>query len=99
MMPLYNGRCPPTTAGRRIESSEGREDERERRLNSCKLFEPGDVELQSGETLRDARLAYVTFGELNEAGDNAIVMPTYYGGTHVDTARLIGDGHALDPDR
>ncbi|MCH7653728.1 MAG: alpha/beta fold hydrolase [Chloroflexi bacterium] len=98
-MRIYNGRCPPTTAGRRIESSESREDERERRLNSCKLFEPGDVELQSGETLRDARLAYVTFGELNEARDNAIVMPTYYGGSHVDNARLIGDGHALDPGR
>lgn len=63
------------------------------------LFTLGDLELQSGETLPDARLAYRTFGTLSESADNVVVMPTYYTGTHRDNAKLIGPGRALDPGR
>jgi homoserine O-acetyltransferase len=63
------------------------------------VLELGDVTLQSGEVLREARLAYATFGKLNAAGENAILFPTYYTGTHSDNARVIGSGWALDPDR
>jgi hypothetical protein len=31
------------------------------------IFELGEVRLQMGETLRDAKLAYRTYGSLNEA--------------------------------
>jgi homoserine O-acetyltransferase len=62
-------------------------------------FELGDVPLQSGETLRDARIAYATHGELSAEGDNAVLFPTYYGGTHRENARLVGAGRALDPSR
>lgn len=55
--------------------------------------------LQSGVALEEARLAYVTHGELNAARDNAIVCPTRFGGTHVDNGYLIGAGRALDPTR
>ena len=61
-------------------------------------FEAGDVRLHSGETLANARLAYVTYGELNSSKDNAIVFTTRVGGTHADNKYLIGPGHALDPD-
>ncbi len=62
-------------------------------------FQLGDVELQSGQVLHDARLAYATFGSLDPARDNVVLFPTYYTGTHRENARLIGRGRALDPDR
>ncbi|MFG1223706.1 alpha/beta fold hydrolase [Xanthobacter wiegelii] len=62
-------------------------------------FELGDVLLTSGSVLPDARLAYATHGRLNEAGDNCILMPTYYTGTHRSYEPIIGPGHALDPER
>ncbi len=46
------------------------------------IYELGDVTLQSGEVLADAKLAYKTHGTLNAARDNAIVMPTFYTGSH-----------------
>jgi homoserine O-acetyltransferase len=61
------------------------------------IFELGDVTLQHGATLRDAKLAYKTFGELNADKSNAIVYPTWYSGRHWDNEWLIGDGMALDP--
>jgi homoserine O-acetyltransferase len=62
-------------------------------------FDAGDLELQSGRLLENARLVYATFGELNAARDNVVLFPTYYTGTHVDNARLVGPGRALDPER
>lgn len=64
-----------------------------------KIFHAGDLTLQSGEVLLDARLAFKVFGELNAARDNCIVFPTYYTGTHAGNERLIGPGRALDPQR
>jgi homoserine O-acetyltransferase/O-succinyltransferase len=63
------------------------------------MFELGEVRLQMGETLRDAKLAYRTYGSLNEAKSNAIVYPTWYSGQHYDNEWLIGEGMALDPAR
>ena len=61
------------------------------------IFDLGDVTLQGGATLRDAKLAYKTFGELNAGKSNAIVYPTWYSGRHWDNEWLIGEGMALDP--
>ena len=61
------------------------------------VFDLGDVTLQHGATLRDAKLAYKTYGELNADKSNAIVYPTWYSGRHWDNEWLIGDGMALDP--
>ena len=63
------------------------------------LFELGDLELQSGQILRAARLAYVTRGELNAARDNVVLFPTYYTGTHRENLALVASGRALDPKR
>ena len=62
-------------------------------------FELGDITLQSGVTLPAARLAYKTYGSLNESGDNAIVMPTFYTGTHVRNEGYVKAVPALDPTR
>lgn len=60
-------------------------------------FDAGDLLLQSGVTLRDAKLRYVTYGELNGKKNNVVILPTYYGGTHEHYSPLIGAGKALDP--
>ena len=62
-------------------------------------FELGEVTLQSGVTLPDAMLAYKTYGTLNARGDNAIVMPTFYTGTHVRNEGYLRALPALDPSR
>ena len=38
------------------------------------IYDLGDVALQRGATLRDCRLAFKTFGTLNAAKDNVIVL-------------------------
>ena len=40
------------------------------------IYQLGDVALQSGDILSDARLAYKTYGSLNPNGDNVVLMPT-----------------------
>lgn len=61
------------------------------------IFELGSVQLQSGATLRDCKLAYKTYGTLNSKKDNVIVYPTWYSGQHIENEWLIGEGMALDP--
>ena len=63
------------------------------------ILELGDVRLQRGGTLREAKLAYKTYGELNADKSNAIVYPTWYSGQHYENEWLIGEGMALDPTR
>lgn len=63
------------------------------------FFELGDVRLQSGRSLRGARLAYRTYGQLNPARDNVVLYPTSFAATHEDAAWLIGPGRVLDPAR
>ncbi|MCH7802297.1 MAG: alpha/beta fold hydrolase, partial [Chloroflexi bacterium] len=61
------------------------------------IFELGDVVVQSGLTLRGARLAYKTYGELNTQRDNVIVFPTFFGSNHTGNEPMIVEGMALDP--
>jgi homoserine O-acetyltransferase len=66
-------------------------------IQDFEIFDLGDVTLQGGATLRDAKLAYKTFGELNADKSNAVVYPTWYSGRHWDNEWLVGEGRALDP--
>ena len=61
------------------------------------IFDLGNVVLQCGLTLRDAKLAYKTHGALNAAKDNVIVFPTWYSAQHYDNEWMIGEGMGLDP--
>lgn len=63
------------------------------------IFDLGDFALQQGATLRDAKLAYKTYGTLNADKSNVIVYPTWYSGQHYDNEWLIGEGMALDPNQ
>ncbi len=60
-------------------------------------YELGDITLQSGEVLKQAQLAYQVYGELNASGDNVVVLPTFYTGTHVRNEGFFGEGRAIDP--
>ena len=40
------------------------------------LHDIGNLELEEGGTIRACKLAYATFGKLNAAKDNAILIPT-----------------------
>jgi homoserine O-acetyltransferase/O-succinyltransferase len=64
-----------------------------------KTFELDDVRVQSGVVLKNAQLAYATYGTLNPTGDNAILLPTFYTGTHLRNEILFGAGRAIDPAR
>ena len=72
----------------------------------------GDLPLESGEHLPGVRMAYETWGRLNEARDNAVlVLHALTGDSHVEGPAgpdsptpgwwpgLIGPGRALDTDR
>ncbi len=62
-------------------------------------FACGDVPLQRGGTLRDARIVYKTFGTLSQRKDNVIVYPTSYSAQHTDIEWLVSPDHCLDPTR
>lgn len=64
------------------------------------LISIGRLELEEGGHIPDCQLAVTTFGQLNAARDNAILITTWYSGTHQawrDT--YIGPEHALNPER
>jgi len=64
------------------------------------LHNIGNLELEEGGTIRNCLLAYATFGTLNAAKDNAILVPTWYSGTTKIMEQVyIGQGRALDPDK
>lgn len=63
------------------------------------VLDLGDTRLQSGETLRNAKLAYKTHGRLNTDKSNGIVYPTPYSAQHGDIEWLIGPGKPLDPEK
>lgn len=63
------------------------------------LFELGDLELQCGQRLPQAKIAYKTYGQLAPNRSNLILYPTSYGAQHADTEWLIGSDRVLDPDR
>jgi homoserine O-acetyltransferase len=60
----------------------------------------GRLDLEEGGSIADCQLAVATFGTLNEAKDNAILVTTWYSGTHqIFRDVYIGPDHALNPER
>jgi homoserine O-acetyltransferase len=64
-----------------------------------RFAELGDIELESGEVIRDYRQSYVTHGQLNREKSNAILVCISLAGNHHRLDFLIGPGKALDPAR
>ncbi len=63
------------------------------------FYSLGDFPLESGEILKNAKLAYAIHGELNEAKDNAILFTIMFSGTSKNMEHYIGVGKALDPEK
>src|SRR5947209_3624829 len=62
-------------------------------------FQLGDFQVQSGETIRDARLVWKAHGTLSPERDNAVLYPCSYGAKQEDLEWLIGPDGILDPTR
>jgi homoserine O-acetyltransferase len=64
------------------------------------LISVGRLDLEEGGSIPDCRLAVATFGTLNDARDNAILVSTWYSGSHqIWRDAYIGPDHALNPER
>ena len=64
------------------------------------LISIGRLDLEEGGSIPDCQLAVATFGTLNEARDNAILITTWYFGTHqIWRDVYVGPEHALNPER
>lgn len=99
--PVAPGRAPATGAWREGDP-----------VGDRRFLRIGDVQLESGAVLPDARIAYETWGELSPARDNAVlVLHALTGDSHVrgpagpghPTAGwwpgVVGPGLAIDTDR
>ncbi len=62
-------------------------------------FVIADFKTESGVTLPQARVVYGTYGHLNAARDNAVLLPSHYMADHHGYEWLIGPGRALDTTR
>lgn len=63
------------------------------------VFPLGDLALQSGEILPDAKLSWIAHGTLSVARDNVIVYPTSYSAQHPELEWAIGPDSVFDPER
>lgn len=70
-------------------------------LAGQQFAEIGDLALDSGDVVKNCRVGYRTFGELNEQRSNAVIFPTWFGGTSADLANhgKVGPGAIADSDR
>ncbi len=59
----------------------------------------GDFSLENGKTIDHCKIGYQVFGKLNEERSNAIVWPTWYGGSSTAISGLVGPGKFVDTNR
>ena len=59
----------------------------------------GDFKLENGEVIRDCRIGYRTFGKLNANKSNAILFPTWAGGTTEQAKSNFGSRQLIDTDK
>jgi homoserine O-acetyltransferase len=56
----------------------------------------GDLRLENGGVIRDCRIGYRTFGQLNADKSNVVLIPTWAGGTTEQLQSSIGPGKLVD---
>ena len=68
-------------------------------MTNYEKFKLGNVKLLSGKILNSTELAYKTYGKLNKSGSNAIILPTFYTGSHIRNEGFIGKNRAINPNK
>ena len=69
-------------------------------MSDFDVFEATGFALQKGGALPVARLAYKTLGTLSPAGDNVVLIPSWYSGTHREAEFcMVGPDRAITPDK
>src|SRR5205823_13762208 len=61
------------------------------------IFALGRFTFESGAAIDNAHVTYVTWGTLNAAKDNAVLLPSWYGGRALRYQFLVGSDRSLDP--
>lgn len=61
-----------------------------------KVAELGACALESGRSIENCLLTYRTFGQLNAARSNAVLFPTWFGGTTDNLVRFVGPEGYVD---
>jgi homoserine O-acetyltransferase len=64
-----------------------------------RLASLGDLKLESGEVIQDCRIGYRTYGQLDASKSNAILFPTWFGGTTAQLAGNFTSGGMIDTGR
>ena len=59
----------------------------------------GDFTLENGQVIKDCKIVYRTFGTLNADSSNAVLYPTWFGGTTEHLARFCAPGKIVDSTR
>jgi homoserine O-acetyltransferase len=57
----------------------------------------GTLNLASGQTLRNTKISYRTWGALNEAKSNAVLLPSWFMGRSEQLAAYVGADRMFDP--
>ena len=69
-------------------------------MSDFEVFEATGFALQKGGALPTAKLAYKTMGKLSAAGDNVVLIPSWYSGTHREAEFcMVGPNRAISADR
>ncbi len=65
-------------------------------LNIQKFADLGDFNLENEKKIINCKIGYRTFGKLNKSKSNAILYPTWFGGTSEHVANLVSPDKLLD---
>lgn len=69
-------------------------------MDKYEILDLGDVLLQKGTVLPNAKLAYKTLGKLNQQKNNVVLCPTWFTGKIDDVINIfVGEGRAIDPEK
>lgn len=56
----------------------------------------GNFKLENGQVIKNCRVGYRTYGQIDQSHSNIIIFPTWFGGISKELAGLIGPGNMAD---
>jgi homoserine O-acetyltransferase len=59
----------------------------------------GDFQLENGQTLRQTRIGYHTYGRLNSDRSNVVLWPSWFNGIAADIEKFVGPGLLIDSNK